>query len=82
MVKVICYLRNKEIDFVANKNDRTIYIQVAYLLVEPETIEREYSGLRAIPDNFEKYVISLDEIQLPNVEGIKHILAWQLNKYI
>lgn len=78
----IGYLRNKEIDFVAIKNDRTIYIQVAYILAEPETIEREYSGLRAILDNFEKYIVSLDEIQLPNVEGIKHILAWQLNNYI
>jgi len=78
----IGYLRNKEIDFVAIKNDRTIYIQVAYILVETETLEREYSSLRAISDNFEKYVVSLDEIQLPNIEGIKHILAWQLNEYI
>jgi len=78
----IGYLRNKEIDFVAIKNDRTIYVQVAYILSEPQTIEREYSGLRAIPDNFEKYVVSLDDIQMPNIDGIKHIQAWKLNEYI
>jgi uncharacterized protein len=76
------YLRNKEIDFVAIKNDRTIYLQVAYLLENQEIINREYSGLRSIPDNFEKYIISLDEIQFPNNEGIKHILAWNLNEIL
>jgi predicted AAA+ superfamily ATPase len=76
------YLRNKEIDFVAIKNDRTIYLQVAYLLENQETIDREYSGLRSISDNFEKYIVSLDEIQFPNNEGIKHILAWNLNEIL
>ncbi|PIP53899.1 MAG: AAA family ATPase [Bacteroidetes bacterium CG23_combo_of_CG06-09_8_20_14_all_32_9] len=75
----IGYLRNKEIDFVATKNNKTIYLQVAYLLIDKNTIEREYSELESIPDNFEKYVVSLDDIALPNKNGIKHVLAWQIN---
>lgn len=78
----IGYLRNKEIDFVAIKKDRVIYLQVAYLLENQETFNREYSGLKSIPDNYEKYVVSLDEIQFPNQEGIKHILAWELSEIL
>jgi predicted AAA+ superfamily ATPase len=74
------YMRNKEIDFVATKNNKTIYIQVAYLLVDKATIEREYAELEAIPDNYEKFVVSLDDMQLPDKNGIKHVLAWKLNE--
>jgi len=76
------YIRNKEIDFVVTKNDRTIYIQTTYLLIDKTTIEREYAQLESIPDNFEKYVVSLDDIQLPNRNGIQHILAWHLNEIL
>ena len=75
-------LRNKEIDFVAIKDDRTLYVQSAYLLENQETIEREYAGLRAIHDNYEKYVVSLDDIQLSNYEGIKHIQAWNFSEIL
>ena len=76
------FIRNKEIDFIATKNDRTIYLQVAYMLVDKFTIEREYSELEKIPDNYEKFVISIDDVQLPNRNGIKHFLAWQLNEIL
>lgn len=72
------YIRNREIDFVAIKNDRTIYIQSAYMLNEQTTIDREYSQLEAIPDHHEKYVVSLDDLTLPNRGGIRHIQAWNL----
>lgn len=71
-------LRNKEVDFVAKKADRVIYIQSTYMLIDETTIEREYSALEAIGDNFEKIVVSLDDIALPMKEGIKHIRAWEL----
>lgn len=71
-------LRNKEIDFVAKKSDRIIYIQSTYMLIDKETIEREYSALEAIADNYEKIVVSLDDIALPLRAGIKHIRAWEL----
>lgn len=76
------YLRNKEIDFVATKGNTTIYIQVAYLLIDKLTIDREYSELASIPDNYEKFVVSLDDMQLPDKNGIKHILAWKINEIL
>ena len=72
-------MRDKEIDFVASKNNRDIYLQVAYLLIDKKTIEREFGELERIPDNYEKFVISLDDLSLQNYKGIKHVLAWQLN---
>jgi uncharacterized protein len=75
-------LRNREVDFVAKKADRIIYLQSSYLLSDESTVEREYSALEAIGDNFEKFVVSLDENSLPLRGGIKHIQAWDLNAYL
>ncbi|GHV41345.1 ATPase [Spirochaetia bacterium] len=63
---------DKEIDFVAQKNNEKIYIQVAYLLSSPETIEREFAVFREVKDNYPKYVLSLDEFDLSR-EGIRHM---------
>ncbi|MFI3262205.1 MAG: ATP-binding protein [Rikenellaceae bacterium] len=70
-------IRNKEVDFVAIKGDRKIYIQVAYQLTERATIDREYSALEGIDDNYEKIVVSADSIQLPLKDGIRHVRAWE-----
>lgn len=75
-------LNDKEVDFVAIKNDRTIYIQSAYILTDEDTIKREYSPLELINDNYEKFVVSLDDIKLSSKEGIKHIQAWDLLNYL
>ena len=72
-------VRNREVDFVAKKADRVIYLQSAYMLSDEATVEREYSSLEAIDDHFEKIVVSLDEITLPLRGGIKHVRAWNLN---
>lgn len=71
-------IKDKEVDFVACKNDRRIYVQATYMLVEEATIEREYSPLQLVPDNYEKLVVSLDDIQLPSRNGIEHVQAWNL----
>lgn len=71
-------IRNKELDFVAQKADKLIYIQCAYLLTDPETIEREYGALEVIDDNYEKYVVTLDDLIMPSNKGIKHVQAWNL----
>ena len=75
-------LQNKEVDFVAQKNDRVIYLQSAYLLADEATIEREYSALDAIQDHYEKILVSMDEFNFPNRNGIKHVQAWNLSEYI
>lgn len=72
----------REIDFVAIKDDRVLYLQVAYILSEASTIDREYKELSKIGDNYEKYVVSLDDLKLPAREGIKHCQAWLLNEVL
>ncbi len=61
-----------EIDFIAINGKEKIYIQVAYLLATEETIEREFSVLETIPDNYPKYVVTMDEIDRSR-KGIKNI---------
>jgi uncharacterized protein len=75
-------IRNKEVDFIAKKADKTIYIQCAYLLAEPETIEREYAPLETIDDNYEKFVVTLDDLIMPSNKGIGHVQAWNLAEFI
>lgn len=68
-------LRAGEIDFVATKADKRIYVQVAYLLASDETVEREFGNLSAIKDNYTKYVVSLDPVSgdLSAYPGIRHV---------
>ena len=75
-------IKNKEVDFVAIKGERVIYLQSTYLLIDKETIEREYASLEAIEDNYEKIAVSLDDLPLPSKEGIKHVQAWNLSHAI
>jgi predicted AAA+ superfamily ATPase len=63
---------NYEIDFIAVRRDETAYFQVSYLLASPETIEREFSPLLSVNDNFPKYVLSLDEVNFSR-QGIVHL---------
>jgi predicted AAA+ superfamily ATPase len=68
-------MNDLEIDFVAEKNGETNYFQVAYLLKDETTIEREFGNLLKISDNYPKYVISFDTFSVPNTyKGIKHFL--------
>jgi predicted AAA+ superfamily ATPase len=64
---------DREVDFIATRQNEKIYIQVAYLLASPETIEREFGILKSIPDNYPKYVLSLDTLFGENFDGIQRI---------
>jgi hypothetical protein len=67
-------LPNGEIDFVAEKNGKTIYVQVAYLLADKTTLDREFGNLTKINDNYPKYVVSMDPITKPkDYDGITHM---------
>ena len=63
---------NLEVDFVCKKDGEIIYIQVSYILASEETIEREFKPLKKIGDNYPKYVITLDDINMSH-DGIKHL---------
>jgi len=65
---------DKEIDFMAERNGERIYIQVAYMLFDQKTIDREFGNLMLIEDNYPKYVITLDEISLgSDLKGIRQV---------
>lgn len=66
-------LGDKEVDFVAEKRDQKLYVQVAYKLASKETIDRELAPLLGINDNYPKYVVTMDDLWISNVEGVKHI---------
>ena len=61
----------KEIDFICQKQDQKVYVQVTYLLASDETIQREFGIYDSIHDNFPKYVVSMDELDFSR-NGIKH----------
>ena len=62
-----------EVDFVAEKPNEKIYVQVTESMQSPETRERELKPLRAIKDNYEKIVISMDRDYINSYDGIKAI---------
>jgi predicted AAA+ superfamily ATPase len=62
----------REVDFVCDRRDERCYVQVAYLMPEKETVEREFGVLEAIADNHPKVVLSLDSIQIKRESGVKH----------
>ncbi|MBQ6850840.1 MAG: ATP-binding protein [Oscillospiraceae bacterium] len=62
----------KEVDFVCEKQGDRLYIQVAYLLASEETADREFGAFKNIPDNYPKYVLSMDEFSMGR-NGIKHM---------
>ena len=65
-------LENGEIDFIATRFNEKIYIQVCYLLASEKIIEREFGALSKINDNYPKYVLSMDKIDMSR-DGILHL---------
>jgi len=66
-------LKDKEIDFVCEKNNKKVYVQVAYL-INNKNKDREFGNLLQIKDNHPKIVVSSDEfIGNSEYKGIKHL---------
>jgi predicted AAA+ superfamily ATPase len=64
---------DKEIDFVATKENEKIYVQVCYLINNDEAvINREFGNLLKIKDQYPKYVLSLDANWSTNISGVRH----------
>lgn len=70
-----------EVDFVAEKPDDKLYIQVTESMQSPETRERELRPLRMIPDNYEKIILSMDRSYIKSYDGIKslNLIDWLLS---
>ena len=63
---------DKEIDFVATRQNEKIYVQVSYMLASESTIEREFGVYNLVRDNWPKYVVSMDELDMSR-DGVKHV---------
>lgn len=63
---------SREVDFVGIRKTEKIYIQVTYRMESDATIEREFSPLRSIADNYPKFVVSMDDVWSDDIEGIRH----------
>lgn len=73
-------MRNSEIDFVAIKDGEKLYIQVSYLIIERETMEREVAPLINIPGGYQKLLIAGTKQSEMQYEGIRivDIADWLL----
>ena len=75
-------IKDKEIDFVATKQNEKIYVQVTQERKSEKTQKREYEQLLEIRDNYPKYVVMADNFAGGNYEGIKtmNIVDFLLSK--
>jgi predicted AAA+ superfamily ATPase len=63
-----------EIDFVCTRRNERLYVQVTYMINnDPKIKEREFGNLLKIPDQYPKYVVSLEKNRSAGVEGVKHV---------
>ena len=60
-----------EVDFIAVKQDEKKYYQVCLSLMDGKVKEREIAPFKAIPDNYEKTILSMDKTYITDYEGIK-----------
>jgi predicted AAA+ superfamily ATPase len=62
-------------DFVCKKpQGQRIYVQASYIIADEATREREFGNLRAIKDNYPKYVISMTPlVGRQDSDGITHL---------
>ncbi|GHV43051.1 hypothetical protein AGMMS49546_23530 [Spirochaetia bacterium] len=74
-------LEKKEIDFIAERRGEKLYIQVCYILSDPEVADREFGPLLEIRDQYPKLVLSLDQVWDYNRDGVlrKNLPQWLLN---
>jgi hypothetical protein len=64
--------KSKEIDFIAQRGNDKVYIQVCTTLIGEKVYEREYKAFEGIDDHFPKYVLSLDESGFStNPDGVR-----------
>ena len=68
---------DKEVDFVAERGADRIYIQVAYKVDVPSTLEREYASLLEIKDNYPKFLLTLDGDFRDNFQGIEALPVYE-----
>lgn len=73
-------VNNLEVDFVVKKENEIEYYQVATSLYDEKTKEREIDSLKAIKDNYNKTILTLDDYGIGKVDGINivNLREWLL----
>jgi len=71
-----------EVDFIAQKSNERIYIQVCYILADEKVRKREMRPFHKISDNHPKYLLTMDSIPESNEDGIlrRYIPNWLMSK--
>jgi len=71
---------DKEIDFLAVKNDERRYYQVALSILDETVKKRELAPLASVKDNYEKTILTMDTLKFPDEDGIKirNVVDWLL----
>ena len=64
-------VKDREIDFVAKKGEDVSYFQIAYLMENEKTRNREFGAYDLVTDNYPKYVLSMDKLDFSQ-RGIVH----------
>ena len=65
---------DKEVDFRVKGNDGSIrYIQVAVTVADDEKLAQELEPFKRIEDNYPKYILTMDEVFVPDHGGVKTI---------
>ena len=72
--------RDREVDFMVERDGRTEYFQVCLTMLDDNTFEREVRSMKAIGDNYPKTVLSLDPIVRDMPDGLLHrnVIEWLL----
>lgn len=70
----------REVDFVSEKKGERLYVQVAYLIPDKKTWDREFGNLLRISDNYPKFVVSMDKMIEGGEKGIRHMHITQFIK--
>jgi predicted AAA+ superfamily ATPase len=66
-------LGDTEIDFIAQRNGRIEYYQVAYMLSDEMVVAREFGNLAKMADHYPKYVVTMDPLAGGDYQGIEHL---------
>ncbi len=73
-------LYQKEVDFVAQRNDEKYYIQVSDNISDEKTLARELEPLKAIRDDYPKMILANTRHESYDIDGIRviDIAKWLL----
>lgn len=66
------FLGGQEIDFIAERNNEKVYVQVALRIDDETTAQREFGNLLRIRDNYPKIVVTEDSLSGRTWEGVRH----------